>query len=82
MAEFINSPVMSVSVKLDMTSDATVAQASEAVVASKLDTIKGIKKNATLAEYNQVAQAFYGTIGGGSYDSLTAVRKISEGVAD
>ena len=82
MADFVDSPVMEVSVDLGMTSDATVAQASESIAASKRHTLKGIKKSATLAEYNTVGQAFYGTLGGGTYDSLSAVRKISEGVAE
>ena len=82
MAEFVNAKVMSVSMKVDTTADGNIAQSGETVTSAKLATIAGIKKSASLAESNLVYDAFYGTVGGGRQDSLTAVRKIVEGVAE
>ena len=81
MAEFVNSPVMSVTMPLDVTSDATIAQATDTATASKSFTIQGIKKNATLTESAAVYDKFAVQIGGGNYDSLRATRTIKEGVA-
>ena len=80
MAEFVSSPTMSVSMKVDVASG-NIAQSGDTVNGSKAVNIPGIKKNATLAEAETVFSNFVGTICGGSYDSISAVRTIKEGVA-
>ena len=81
MAEFINSPTMTVGMRADITAAGNIAQSGDTAKGSKQINIVGIKKNATLAESEKVFEKFVGTIGGGSYDSLSAVRTIKEGVA-
>ena len=81
MAEFVNNPVMSVSMKLPTTADGKIAQIGDTIGGTKLYSIPGIKKNATLAEANTVFEKFVGVIGGGEFDSLSAVRTVKEGVA-
>lgn len=81
MAEFVNNPVMSVSMKLPTNANGNIAQSGDTTAGTKLYTIPGIKKGATLAEANNVFDKFVGVIGGGDYDSLSAVRTVKEGVA-
>lgn len=80
MAEFVNSPTMAVSMRTEVTAAGNIAQWGDVVKGSKAINIPGIKKNATLAESEKVFDKFIGVIGGGSYDSLSAVRTIKEGV--
>lgn len=80
MADFVNKPTATVSMRIPTTAAGNIAQSGDVVKGSKLGSIPGIKKDATLADTNKVFGAFYGTIGGGSYDSLSAVRTIKEGV--
>lgn len=80
MADFKNNSVMKVSMKIDLDLDGNICQQGDTPQSQKNMTITGIKKNATLAECNIVFNAFYGTIANGTYDSLSAVRTITEGV--
>ena len=79
MAEFINSPTMSVSMKVPM-ADGKIAQIGDTVNGTKLFTIPGIRNGASLSQANAVFDKFIGIIGGGEFDSLSATRTIKEGV--
>lgn len=81
MADFVNSKTMTVSLKVDTNALGNLAQSGETASGAKLASIPGIKKDANLANTIKVYDAFYGTIGGATFDSLSAVRTIKEGVA-
>lgn len=81
MADFVTNPTMSVKMPVDMTSDATVAQATDTASAAKFCTMQGIKRDANLTQATAVFSAFHSSIGGGSFDSLSAQRMITEGVS-
>jgi len=82
MAEFANATTANVKMKIDMTAEGNIAQSGDTVSGSKNPTLKGIKAAATLAEAKTVFNAFYGTIAGATYDSLTAEKSIKTGVVD
>lgn len=82
MAEFANAVTANVKMQIDMTADGNIAQTGDTVAGSKAPTIKGIKAAATLAEAKTVYDAFYGTIAGATYDSLTAEKTIKTGVVE
>lgn len=80
MADFVNNATATVSMRIPTTAAGNIAQSGDVVKGSKLGSIPGIKKDAHLNEVNKVFDAIYGTIGGGSFDSMSAVRTIKEGV--
>lgn len=80
MADFENNSVMNVSMKIGLDLNGNIAQSGDTIAAKKRVSIAGIKKNATLAEANTVFSVFYGQIADATFDSLSAVRTISEGV--
>ena len=82
MAEFANAVTANVKMKIDMTAAGNIAQTGDTAAGSKAPTIKGIKAAATLAEAKTVFDAFYGTIAGATYDSLTAEKSIKTGVVE
>ena len=82
MAEFKTSPIMTVQMPVMLNANGTLAQSGETVSGKKNANVPGIKRDATLAQSVKVYDAFYGTIGGASFDSISAVRKISEGVEE
>lgn len=83
MAEFATANVANVKMKVPLTTGGYIAQSDDTVTSAvKQVTIPGIKAGATLAEANTVFNAFLGDIAGGSFDSLSAVKTITQGVAD
>ena len=82
MAEFATANTATVKMKIDINADGKIAQTGDTVVGSKTPSLAGIKPTATLAEAKTVFDAFYGQIAGASYDSLTAVKTITQGVAE
>lgn len=82
MAEFAQAKTASVSMKVDMTESGLIKQSGETKGGAKAFTLPGIKAAATLAEAEQVYGLFYGTICGGTYDSLSAVKTYKVGVSE
>ena len=82
MAEFSVANTSTVKMKVGATSGGYIAQSDDTVTASKVISIPGIKADATLAEASTVFNAFVGNIAGGSFDSLSAVKTITQGVAE
>ena len=81
-AEFANAVTANVKMTVNMTAEGNIAQSGDTVAGSKNPTLKGIKAAATLAEAKTVYDAFYGTIAGATYDSLTAEKTIKTGVVE
>ena len=83
MADFSVAYTASVKMKVPTTTGGYIAQTDDTVTgATKQITIPGIKAAATLAEANTVFGAFLGNIAGGTFDSLSAVKTITQGVAE
>lgn len=82
MAEFQAANVAKIKMKVDTNTNGTIAQTGDTVKGTKQPTLAGIKANANLAEATAVFDAFYGTLGGATYDSLTAVKTISQEVTN
>lgn len=82
MAEFTTANTATVKMKVDLNTDGKIAQSGDTVKGAKTPAIAGIKAAATLAEAKAVFNAFYGTIGGATYDSLSAVKTITQGVVE
>ena len=82
MAEFKSAVTASVKMNVPMTSAGTIAQSGDTPASTKSISISGIKADATLSEANTVFETFLGDIAGGSFDSLTAKKTITQGVAD
>ena len=82
MAEFTPAVTATVKMNVGMNESGFVAQDGETVKSTKAISIPGIKAAATLAEANAVYTAFLGNIAGGSFDSLTAKKTITQGVTE
>lgn len=83
MADFAVAYTASVKMKVPTTTGGYIAQSDDTVTGStKLVTMPGIKAAATLTEANTVFNAFLGNIAGGSFDSLSAVKTITQGVVE
>lgn len=81
MAEFAQAKTAQLKMSVDMTAAGNIAQSGDTVAGSKKPTLKGLKPAATLDEAKTVFDAFYGTIAGATYDTLTAEKTIKQGVA-
>lgn len=81
MAEFVTAYTGTVKMKVP-TADGNIAQSGDTENGAKQVSIPGIKAGATLAESNIVFGNFVGSIGGGTFDSLSAVKTITQGVAE
>lgn len=81
MAEFVTAYTGTVKMKVP-TADGNIAQSGDTENGAKQVSIPGIKAGATLAEANIVFGKFVGTICGGSFDSLSAVKTVTQGVAE
>ena len=82
MAEFTPAITSSVKMNVAMNESGTIAQSGDTVKSNKSVSIPGIKATATLAEANAVFTAFLGDIAGGTSDSLSAKKTITQGVAE
>ena len=82
MAEFSGGATASVKMKVNTTTGGYIAQETDTVKGTKNPTIAGIKATANLAEATAVLDAFYGGIGGGSFDSLSAVKTMHQEVVE
>ena len=82
MADFVQAYTASVKMKVPVTAAGNIAQDGDTPATNKQVTIPGIKPDATLAQANTVFNAFIGNIAGGSFDSLSAVKTITQGVAE
>ena len=82
MADFSAANVANVKMKVNMNTAGTIAQSGDEVKGTKMPLLAGIKANATLTEATAVYDAFYGTIALGTFDSLTAVKTITQEVAE
>lgn len=82
MATWAEIPNMTVSMKVDMNADGNIKQSGETVSSQKAQSITGVKQTATIEQATGVFSAFYGTICGGAFDSLSAVRSMKGGVAN
>ena len=80
MAEFKAATVANVKMKVSLNEAGTIAQTGDTLKGTKQPTNPGIKAAATLAEATAVWDAFYGTIGGATFDSLSAVKNITQEV--
>lgn len=72
MAEFGTANVSTLKVKVNTDANGNIAQAGNTVAGNKVLTIPGFKQAGNLANANTFFGAIIGTLGGGSYDSLTA----------
>ena len=82
MAEFTPAVTASVKMNVDMNADGFIAQSVDTVTGTKAISIGGISAGTNLAGANAVFTAFLGNIAGGSFDSLTAKKTITQGVTD
>ena len=82
MAEFSNNATAQVKMKVNLNTDGNIAQEGEVQKGTKTPMLSGIKAGATLSEATKVFDAFYGKIAGGTYDSLSAVKNIHQGVVE
>ena len=82
MAEFKSAVTASVKMNVPMTSAGNIAQDGDTPANTKAVSISGIKATATLSESNTVFDAILGNIAGGSFDSLSAKKTITQGVTD
>jgi len=82
MAEFAPAVTASVKMNVGMTADGFIAQTGDTVTSTKSISIPGIKADATLSEANAVFTAFLGNIAGGTSDSLTAKKTVTQGVTE
>ena len=82
MAEFTSGKTATVKMNVNMNAAGQIAQAGDEVAGTKKPVLHGVKSSATLAEATAVYDAFYGTIAGGTIDSLSAVKTITQGVAE
>lgn len=82
MADFSPAVTATVKMNVDATTGGYIAQSGDTVTAQKAVNIQGIKAAATLAEATTVFNAFYGDIAGGTFDSLSAKKTITQGVTE
>lgn len=82
MANFATAVAATVKMPVNLKADGTIAQSGDTVAGTTTFTVPGIKANATLTEANTVFNAIVANIGGGSYDSLKAVKTITVGVTE
>lgn len=82
MAEFTSANTATIKMNVDMTAEGFIAQNGDTVASTKKPLLHGLKADATLAEANTVYNFFYGTLAGGTYDSLSAVKNITQEVAE
>lgn len=80
-AEFAELNTGSLKVKLAMTESGNIAQTGDTVKSQKAFTISGFKARGSLDEANVVFDKLFGTIAGGTYDSLSAEKTVTQGVA-
>ena len=77
MANFAPLTISNVKMKVDVDNDGNISPYG---TKTKYFTIAGISATCSLAESATVFNAFLGTIGGGTFDSLSTVRTITQGV--
>ena len=82
MAEFAQANVGTLKVSLNLDSDGTIAQSGAAVADTKTFSLNGFKASGNLAEANTVFGAILGDIAGGTYDSLSASKTVTQGVIE
>lgn len=81
-AEFSSANVGTLKVNLNLDSDGTIAQSGATVAGTKAISINGFKAAGNLANANTVFDKILTGIGGGTYDSLSATKTISQGVTE
>ena len=82
MAEFTTANTATVKMKVNLNTAGNIAQSGDTVKGTKFPSLQGVKAAATLAEAKTVFDAFYGTICGATYDSLSAEKTIKQEVAE
>ena len=80
-AEFADAHVGTLKVKLAVNADGNIAQSGEAATGQKTFTLNGFKAKGNLENANVVFGKLFGDIAGGSYDSLSAEKTVTQGVA-
>ena len=80
-AEFAEMNTGSLKVKLAMTEGGNIAQTGDTATNQKAFTLNGFKARGSLQEANVVFGKLFGNIVGGTYDSLSAEKTVTQGVA-
>ena len=81
MAEFAPLLTSTLKMKLAVNEDGNIAQTGEAAKGQKAFTLNGFKAEGSLDEANVVFGKIFGNIAGGNYDSLSAEKTVTQGVA-
>ena len=81
MAEFAPAHVGTLKVKLAVNEDGNIAQSGETATGQKTFSLNGFKAKGNLDEADTVFGKIFGDIAGGTYDSLSAEKTITQGVA-
>lgn len=80
-ANFAPAHVGSLKVKLPINGDGKIAQSGETAVGQKAFTLNGFKAKGSLDEANVVFGKIFGDIAGSNFDSLSAEKTVTQGVA-
>ena len=67
--------------KLAVNGDGNIAQSGDTATGQKVFTLNGFKAKGSLADANVVFGKIFGDIAGGSYDSLSAEKTVTQEVA-
>lgn len=82
MADWANPKTMTAKVKVNLNAQGYIAQSGETVAAAKYMSTGGISAAADLDATDAVWGYMFSTIGGGTYDTLTAQKTTTTGVEE
>lgn len=80
-AEFATAHVGTLKMKLATNANGNIAQSGETAAGQKAFTLNGFKAKGSLDEANVVFGKIFGNIAGGNFDSLSAEKTVTQGVA-
>ena len=82
MAEFAQPTTSVLKMNVNQNSAGNIAQEGETAASQKVVSINGFKAAGTLANADTVFSKLIGDIAGGTYDTLSAAKVTTQGVAE
>ena len=80
MADWATAKTMTAKVKVNLNEQGFIAQDGDTVAATKYISTGGLSAGGSLDDVDAVWGYLYSTIGGGSYDTVTAQKTTTQGV--
>lgn len=82
MAEFATANTSVLKMAVELNASGNIRQSGETAAGQKVISINGFKATGTLANADTVFNKLIGNIAGGSYDTLSASKVITQGVTE